>query len=123
MVFIFRQLCTLLNSEDIYRAFSEVLLEEENLKFTSTMIDYLNTILLTSSELFELRTRLKDLKTEESRDLFRCLYNSWCHNPVATVALCLLTQNYAHACDLIRSLYPFLFFIARLKFLNGVIFT
>ncbi|KAL0278812.1 UNVERIFIED_CONTAM: hypothetical protein PYX00_000512 [Menopon gallinae] len=101
--FIIRQLCTLLNSEDIYRAFAVVLSKEENLKFVSKMVDYLNTILLTSSELFELRTRLKNFKSKESQDLFVCLYYCWCHNPVATVALCFLTQNYTHACDLIRS--------------------
>jgi vacuole morphology and inheritance protein 14 len=55
-----------LNSEDIYRTLSEILLHEEDLKFASTMVETLNTILLTSSELFELRTKLKDLKTEVS---------------------------------------------------------
>ncbi|XP_021933263.1 protein VAC14 homolog isoform X2 [Zootermopsis nevadensis] len=100
--FIIRQLCVLLNSEDIYRTLSEILLHEEDLKFASTMVETLNTILLTSSELFELRTKLKDLKTEDSCLLFCCLYKSWAHNPVATVALCLLTQNYSHVCDLIR---------------------
>ena len=113
----FRQLCTLLNAEVIYKAFSEALVKETNLKFISTMIDYLNTILLTSSELFELRNKLKDLETEDSRALFESLYYCWCHNPVATVALCLLSQNYAHACELIRKLYLFkLFTIFRLGF-------
>lgn len=32
-----------------------------------------------------------------------CLYESWCHNPVATVALCLLGQKYSHACHLVCS--------------------
>lgn len=100
--FIIRQLCVLLNSEDIYRTLSEILLHEEDLRFASIMVETLNTILLTSSELFELRTKLKDLKTEDSCLLFCCLYKSWAHNPVATVALCLLTQNYSHVCDLIR---------------------
>lgn len=100
--FIIRQLCVLLNSEDIYRTLAEILMTETNLKFASIMVETLNTILLTSSELFELRSKLKDFKTEESRQLFLCLYSSWCHNPVATIALCLLTQNYAHVCDLIR---------------------
>ncbi|PSN34186.1 Protein VAC14 [Blattella germanica] len=100
--FIIRQLCVLLNSEDIYRTLSEILLHEEDLKFASNMVETLNTILLTSSELFELRTKLKDLNSEESCMLFCCLYKSWAHNPVATVALCLLTQNYSHVCDLIR---------------------
>ena len=56
----------LLNSEDIYRTLSEILLHEEDLRFASVMVEILNTILLTSSELFELRTKLKDLKTEVS---------------------------------------------------------
>ncbi len=62
--YIFRQLCLLLNSEDIYRCCSEILLHEEDMKFASHMINTLSTILLTSTELFELRTQLKDLKTE-----------------------------------------------------------
>jgi vacuole morphology and inheritance protein 14 len=56
----------LLNSEDIYRTMSEILLHEEDLRFASVMVESLNTILLTSSELFDLRTKLKDLKTEVS---------------------------------------------------------
>lgn len=43
---------------------------------------------------------------QESQDLFCCLYRSWCHNPVTTVSLCFLTQNYQHAYDLIQKLYP-----------------
>ncbi|KAG8523670.1 Protein VAC14 [Galemys pyrenaicus] len=70
------------------------------------MVHTLNTILLTSSELFPLRNQLKDLKTLESQNLFCCLYRSWCHNPVTTVSLCFLTQNYRHAYDLIQKLYP-----------------
>lgn len=38
---------------------------------------------------------------QESWGLFTTLYHSWCHNPVATVALCLLSQNYEHASDLV----------------------
>lgn len=43
---------------------------------------------------------------QESQNLFCCLYRSWCHNPVTTVSLCFLTQNYRHAYDLIQKLYP-----------------
>ena len=60
----YRQLCLLLSSEDIYRCCSEILLHAEDVKFASHMIQTLSTILLTSSELFELRMQLKDLKTE-----------------------------------------------------------
>lgn len=44
---------------------------------------------------------------QECHDLFNVLYQTWCHNPVATVALCLLSQKYQHASQLIKHLYPF----------------
>ncbi|XP_062465271.1 protein VAC14 homolog isoform X4 [Pezoporus occidentalis] len=100
--FIIRQLCLLLNAENIFHSMADILLREEDLKFASTMVHTLNTILLTSSELFQLRNQLKELKTPESCNLFCCLYRSWCHNPVTTVSLCFLTQNYKHAYDLIQ---------------------
>ncbi|XP_062922704.1 protein VAC14 homolog [Mobula hypostoma] len=100
--FIIRQLCLLLNAENIFHSMAEILLREEDLKFASTMVQTLNSILLTSTELFQLRNQLKDLHTVESCNLFCSLYRSWCHNPVATVSLCFLTQNYKHAYDLIQ---------------------
>jgi len=39
--------------------------------------------------------------------MFLCLFRTWCHNPVAAVALCLLTQNYFLVCKLLQTLYPF----------------
>ncbi|XP_006618981.1 protein VAC14 homolog [Apis dorsata] len=101
--FIIRELCILLSAEDIYKTLAKILLEESNLSFACTMIQTLNVILLTSSELFDLRNKLKDLDSLESCELFKCLYISWCHNPVATVALCFLSQHYEHACNIIRS--------------------
>ncbi|XP_062442632.1 protein VAC14 homolog isoform X3 [Rhea pennata] len=62
--FIIRQLCLLLNAENIFHSMADILLREEDLKFASTMVHTLNTILLTSSELFQLRNQLKDLKTQ-----------------------------------------------------------
>lgn len=59
-----RQICGLLNSNDIYRTLSTFLLEEENLKFTSVMVGTLNTILLTSPELYDLRTQLRDVEKQ-----------------------------------------------------------
>ncbi|XP_076120771.1 protein VAC14 homolog [Alosa pseudoharengus] len=100
--FIIRQLCLLLHAENIFHSMADILLKEEDLKFASTMVQTLNTILLTSAELFQLRNQLKDLRTQESGALFCCLYRSWCHNPVATVSLCFLTQNYRHAYELIQ---------------------
>jgi vacuole morphology and inheritance protein 14 len=67
----------------------------QDLDFVSVMVQTLNLILLTSSELFELRSLLKQsLVTDQGRDLFISLYKSWCHNPVATFSLCLMAQCY-----------------------------
>ena len=100
--FIIRQLCVLLSSEDIYRSMSELLVLEDNLKFARIMVETLSTILLTSSELFELRGKLKDLSSKESCQLFCCLYQTWCHSQVSTLALCLLSGCYSHAGDIVR---------------------
>ncbi|XP_014216147.1 protein VAC14 homolog isoform X2 [Copidosoma floridanum] len=100
--FIIRELCVLLNPEQIFKVLADILKEEQNYRFAGIMVQTLNTILLTSSELFELRNTLKDLSTEKSVEVFLGLYKPWCHNPVAILALCLLTQNYSHACDVVN---------------------
>ncbi|KAI7994117.1 hypothetical protein LOK49_LG11G00634 [Camellia lanceoleosa] len=65
----------------------------------------LNLILLTSSELSELRDLLKQsLVNDAGKDLFLSLYSSWCHSPMAIISLCLLTQAYQHASSIIQSL-------------------
>ena len=113
---IIRQLCELLDAESIYRAVAKWLLvvtekderrengassadDEASLsnacEFASLLVQTMSLILLTSSELFELRGRLKHaLSSPAGRELFTTLYRSWCHNPVSTFALCLLTQHY-----------------------------
>lgn len=87
------------------------------------MVVSLNMILFTTKELHELRLELQNLATtvrkdmhylfvnlyrfpQESWELFSSLYHCWCHNSVTTVALCLLSQNYEHASQLIEYLYP-----------------
>ena len=55
--------------------------------------------------------------SQESCSLFICLYKSWCHDPVSTVALCFLSQNYEHACNLLTMLYPL---PARILLLHSV---
>lgn len=121
----FRRLCLLLNAENIYRIFSEILLEEDDCKFASRIVQLFNLILMTSRELFELRSQLQKAESkvgfvsfsvacsnfsrsfQEASLMFCVLYKSWCHNPVATVSLCLLSQNYRHTYDLLLRLYPF----------------
>jgi len=56
---IIRQLCVTLNPEKIYITFAEILEKEEDLEFASIMIQNLNIILITASELVELRKKTK----------------------------------------------------------------
>ena len=65
--FIIRQLCVFLPPEDIYRSMGILLENEEDLRFSEHKVKTLNTILLTTLELFSLRTSLKQLDTEVSR--------------------------------------------------------
>lgn len=62
--FIIRELCLLLSAEDIYKILAKILLKEQNLRFACIMVQTLNIILLTSSELFDLRMKLKDWNSE-----------------------------------------------------------
>eukprot|EP01018_Ginkgo_biloba_P036307 Gb_38749 [translate_table: standard] len=102
---ILRRLCVLLDAERVYRELSTILEGEADLDFASVMVQALNLILLTSSELAELRALLKQsLSNTAGRDLFVALYTSWCHSPMATISLCLLAQAYQHASTVIQSL-------------------
>ncbi|XP_067929042.1 protein VAC14 homolog [Watersipora subatra] len=100
--FIIRQMCLLLTADDVYRSFSILLSVNEDLSFVAVMVRNLNIILLTATELFPLRDMLKTVESEARVAMFRCLYKSWCHNPVAAAALCLLTQQYRLASDLLQ---------------------
>uniref|UniRef100_A0A0D9VRE3 Vacuolar protein 14 C-terminal Fig4-binding domain-containing protein n=1 Tax=Leersia perrieri TaxID=77586 RepID=A0A0D9VRE3_9ORYZ len=102
---IVRRLCVLLGAEKVYREFSTILEREGDLEFASTMVQALNLILLTSTELAELRSLLKKSLVDScGKDLFISLYASWCHSPMATISLCLLAQAYNHAISVIQSL-------------------
>lgn len=65
--FIIRELCALMSAKNIYKTLAEILMEEQNLRFAGIMVQTLNVILLTSSELFELRNELKNLSSEVQR--------------------------------------------------------
>ncbi|KAJ4901304.1 Protein VAC14-like protein [Raphanus sativus] len=102
---IIRRLCVLLDAERVYRELSTILEGEDNLDFASTMVQALNLILLTSSELSKLRNLLRgSLVNREGKELFVALYASWCHSPIAIISLCLLSQAYQHASVVIQSL-------------------
>ncbi|XP_063724945.1 protein VAC14 homolog isoform X2 [Symsagittifera roscoffensis] len=110
-LFIIRNLCALLSARDVYRTLSELLLlrvtavhheDGQDRQFVSKMVNLLNTILMTTHELYHLRDELKHFKLPDTRDLFTCVYRTWCLCPVAAVSLCLLSGKYRHACRLLH---------------------
>lgn len=99
---IVKQLCALLNAEHIYRTLAQILTNDrENTRFASIMVRKLNSILFTSSELFELRTTLRNIQNPKSAELFIILYKSWSYCPISTISLCLLSNCFSHVSDLV----------------------
>ncbi|OAE25279.1 hypothetical protein AXG93_4642s1000 [Marchantia polymorpha subsp. ruderalis] len=100
-----RRLCTRLDAEKVYRDFALILEGEADLESATILVQALNLILLTATELSDLRSILKNSSSNPAgRNLFVALYKSWCHSPMATVSLCLLAQAYTHASSIIQSL-------------------
>ncbi|KAH7404172.1 hypothetical protein KP509_15G013700 [Ceratopteris richardii] len=102
---VIRRLCVLLDAKRVYKELATILEGEADLEFANTMVQALNLILLTASELADLRTLLKhSLSNSDGRNFFVDLYSTWCHSPMATISLCLLVQAYSHATSIIQSL-------------------
>jgi vacuole morphology and inheritance protein 14 len=120
---IIRKLCVLLNAKSVYIRMADTMAsyemkddgevaDIETLQFVSTMVQTLNLILLTASELQDLRTTLATAFTESSGarsnvfkevdddddddggHVFATLFHCWAHNPIATFSLCLLARTY-----------------------------
>ncbi|KHJ44412.1 HEAT repeat protein [Trichuris suis] len=121
--FIIRQLCVVLDAEDVFQTLAVLLNAEEDMTFATQVVQVLNSILLTAPELFKLRCKLKEtfanpteatLRLEdnaflpfaffqESIQLFTCLYRCWAYQPIALLALCLISRSYNHAAALVQS--------------------
>lgn len=124
---IVRRLCVLLNAKSVYIRMADALCdykvpdgstEADRLEFVGTMVQTLNLILLTASELSDLRsilstafTRTKTMPSRLSRirsqaadgvRVFTALFRCWCHNPISTFSLCLLAHAYDLAFELVK---------------------
>lgn len=104
--FIVINLCSMVKPDIIYRSFAEILKDERvDLKFAYNMVQKLNQILLTTQPLFGLRSRLSSNDDDpEKASLFLSLYHAWSHSPIAKLTLCLLTNNYRHANEIVLAL-------------------
>ena len=107
---IVRKLCALLDPKSIYMHMAAILNDKTDLEFASIMVQTLNLILLTAPELNPLRATLKGSfqgnVAEADYEGFGVLFRCWCHNPVATISLCLLAQAYDLSAFLILKKFP-----------------
>lgn len=99
---IIRQLCVKLQMERVFFVLAEILESYEDLEFASIMVQNLNMLLAASQELKPLRRRIRALDTREDQQLFIRLYRCWSHNAISALCLCLLTQSYEHAYNILR---------------------
>ncbi|XP_063684510.1 protein VAC14 homolog [Bolinopsis microptera] len=111
--FIIQTLCTHVDSEKVFCTLARLLVEETDIVFTALLVQYLNWILLTSPNLAPLRDTLKSQRNNpklgkkgstDGRAVFSTLYTTWCHDPVSTIALCMIAHSYQHASDVIHAL-------------------
>lgn len=61
---IVRQLCLSLDPEKIYCTIADIIEDDDDLEFASIMVQNMNIILITSSELAGLRKRLRNLESK-----------------------------------------------------------
>lgn len=99
---IIRQLCINMKPERIYRTFADCIEKDEDIEFSSIMVQNLNNNLITAPELSELRKRLRNIDNKEGQAFFVALFKAWSHNAVATFSLCLLAQAYEQAYSLLQ---------------------
>lgn len=98
---IIRQLSLSLGSSKIYQALADIIQSEDDLDFANFLIQKLTIVLITAPELSDLRKSLKHLENDQDKSLFCKIYKSWSHNPISVFTLCLLSQNYQHASELL----------------------
>jgi vacuole morphology and inheritance protein 14 len=138
---IVRRLCVLLNAKSVYLVMADIISSYDvspdsddsfTLEFVATMVQTLNLILLTASELHNLRQLLEEsfsrntpvddnqsssltsrapsnrrnsgkyYAKNEGARVFASLFHCWSNNPVSTFSLCLLARAYDLAFALVK---------------------
>lgn len=98
---IIRQLSLSLGSSKIYNALADILQYEDDLDFASFLVQKLTVVLITAPELADLRKRLKCFESKDDELLFCKIYKSWSHNAISIFTICLLSQHFEHASELL----------------------
>lgn len=108
--FIIKKLCLNLNSVFFFKNLSIVLADENefDFNFKNLIIQILNKILITSSELITVRRLLKNTSNnDDNLQLFKILFKSWSFNSPSLLSLCLLSENYELAYKVLEIIVDF----------------
>ncbi|CAD8081924.1 unnamed protein product [Paramecium primaurelia] len=110
---IFKKLCSLLNPQKVYFTITAKLLEiysDNDVLFISNTVQTLTTLLISEKELQNLRNILRNLKHEKdekqrqhNQEIFETLYRTFCYNSMSVITLCLLSEEYELAYNIIIS--------------------
>lgn len=98
--YIMKQLCTSLSPETIYSMVSDIINNQNDIILTRMMIQVLSTNLITATEVKSLRDKLR---LSDDHLFFNSLFKSWCHNPISVISLCLISENYELAYNVLQS--------------------
>jgi vacuole morphology and inheritance protein 14 len=101
-------LCNSIKPEKVFMEFATIFHDMTDLIFVQDMIETL-TFAISSSPFYKaLRGKLFGTVptdfAKDREDLFTHLFNSWCINPISTLTLCLLSQKYELAYNLLNHL-------------------
>ncbi|CUT99429.1 protein VAC14 [Echinococcus multilocularis] len=100
---IITDLCLALGAKSVYYMMALIVSNLLKPKEAFIIVQTLNQILLTQPSVLDFREYLYTIDLNKDAELFKELYRAWCHNPVALLAFCLLTRNYTHCCEIVKS--------------------
>lgn len=98
--YILRQLCLKLSAERVFKIISLMLDGNDDIVFTRIMVQILSSNLVTAPELSALR---KSLRKGEDWTCFSILFKSWSHNPISLLSLCLISEKYELAYNILKT--------------------
>jgi len=102
---ILQVLCASIEPEKVYVEFALQIGQQADIAFVQEMIETLTLTLAASPMERPLREKLRGnaptVCAPDKVALFMSLYETWCYNPISTLTLCLLSQNYELAYNLI----------------------
>mmetsp|Transcript_31229 Transcript_31229/g.27594 ORF Transcript_31229/g.27594 Transcript_31229/m.27594 type:complete len:134 (+) Transcript_31229:638-1039(+) len=95
-------MCSNIDQKLVFSEFAIEIRKFEQYDFISFMIEILDLILAGAPVYKPLRDILcKEEKSDDDKDFFTTLFETWCFNPLSTLNLCFLAKKYKLAYELL----------------------